>query len=235
MPLRIVPGEGIDILDQTLLPFQEQYLPIRTVDAASEAIRSLRVRGAPLLGLTGVCALAIAARNDATDAGLAAAAARIVATRPTAVDLAALAHRALARVGSVPVEQRANALWQLATATLSARKAEDRALGEHGAGLLVDATAVLTLQHRRPRDRRDWHGTGRYSLRMGVRNTPAMLRNRDAPVAPGCAPDHLGTDAAWHPHDAAPRHRGRITVSVRPGGGCHHGGRSDSRQWRHRQ
>ncbi|MYK26478.1 MAG: hypothetical protein F4052_05965, partial [Dehalococcoidia bacterium] len=59
-PIRILPGEGIEVLDQTLLPHEEQYLRIETVAAVAEAIRSLRVRGAPLLGVTGACGMAIA-------------------------------------------------------------------------------------------------------------------------------------------------------------------------------
>ncbi|MGH2610335.1 MAG: hypothetical protein ACRDHF_14740, partial [Tepidiformaceae bacterium] len=105
VPLRIVPREGIEILDQTLLPFEERYLPIRDVDAVCEAIRTLRVRGAPLLGLTGVCALALAADSDASDAALERASSEIVATRPTAVDLGALTLRALSSVRGYPVER----------------------------------------------------------------------------------------------------------------------------------
>ena len=40
VPIRIVPGQRVDILDQTLLPFEERYVPIRDLDASCEAIRS---------------------------------------------------------------------------------------------------------------------------------------------------------------------------------------------------
>ena len=59
-PLRILPGEGVEALDQTLLPHEERRLRLRTVAAVAEAIRALRVRGAPLLGVTGACGMAIA-------------------------------------------------------------------------------------------------------------------------------------------------------------------------------
>lgn len=64
--LRIVRGEEIVVLDQTLLPATERYLELRDVAAVCEAIRTLRVRGAPLLGLTGACGVAIAAETEGT-------------------------------------------------------------------------------------------------------------------------------------------------------------------------
>ncbi len=45
-------GEGLIILDQTELPANEVYRELRTLDAVREAVRSLRVRGAPLIGIT---------------------------------------------------------------------------------------------------------------------------------------------------------------------------------------
>jgi methylthioribose-1-phosphate isomerase len=102
------------------------------------------VRGAPLLGLTGACALAITADADASDAALDAAAERVIATRPTAVDLGALTRRALGSVRRCPVERRAEALWRFAATVLATREAEDRVMGEYGADLIAGTSAVLT-------------------------------------------------------------------------------------------
>ena len=68
VPIRILPGTGIDILDQTLLPHTERRLVLGTVVAVAEAIRSLRVRGAPLLGVVGVRGMAIAGEERGVDA-----------------------------------------------------------------------------------------------------------------------------------------------------------------------
>ncbi|MEX1103954.1 MAG: S-methyl-5-thioribose-1-phosphate isomerase, partial [Dehalococcoidia bacterium] len=145
VPIRIVPGEGIEILDQTSLPLEERRVFLRDLESVCEAIRSLRIRGAPLLGLTGAVALAIAAERDASDAALRTAAETISATRPTAVDLGAITRQALALALACPREDaRPAALWQFATSLLAARQAEDRALGEYGADLLVGARTVLT-------------------------------------------------------------------------------------------
>ncbi len=67
-PIRILAGAGVEILDQTLLPHEERYQRLDTVAAVAEAIRSLRVRGAPLLGVTGACGMAIAGEERGTGA-----------------------------------------------------------------------------------------------------------------------------------------------------------------------
>ncbi len=145
VPLRILPGRGIEILDQTLLPLEERHLAVNDLDAACEAIQSLRVRGAPLLGLMGACALAIAAQNDASDEALRAAVERICATRPTAVDLGAITRHALAATLACSSEEaRRASLWDFAARIHAVRQLEDHAMGNFGAGLLVDARAVLT-------------------------------------------------------------------------------------------
>lgn len=53
----------LSILDQTLLPAVERRRELRTVDQAIEAIRKLRVRGAPLIGITAAYAMVLAARD----------------------------------------------------------------------------------------------------------------------------------------------------------------------------
>lgn len=70
----------LEILDQRLLPYKEKYLVCRTVDQVVDAIKTLAVRGAPLLGVTGAYALALAKDRPA-------AAKKLIASRPTAVNL----------------------------------------------------------------------------------------------------------------------------------------------------
>src|SRR4051794_17240985 len=76
---------AVRMIDQRALPGRLAFLHARTVDELCDAIRTLAVRGAPALGVAGAMGMALAAvtGEDATDA-----AARIVATRPTAVNLA---------------------------------------------------------------------------------------------------------------------------------------------------
>ena len=143
-PVRLT-GRLLVVLDQTALPHSETWLELRDLDAICEAIASLRVRGAPLLGIVGAAGMAVAA--DAHGAGqpeLRRAAERIAATRPTAVELQTGSHQALARALEVPEGERSTALWEYAATYLEHRIREDRQLGLHGAALLAPGSSVLT-------------------------------------------------------------------------------------------
>src|SRR5688572_13688914 len=94
-PISWTPAGAIRLLDQTLLPAEERYLVLDSVDAVAEAIRTLRVRGAPLIGIAAAMGVTlavgqrcagVAGRLEALDAVRRACAA-LGATRPTAVNL----------------------------------------------------------------------------------------------------------------------------------------------------
>ena len=86
-------GPAVAILDQTRLPAEEVTLVCRDVSSLVAAIKSLAVRGAPLLGIAGGYGVALAA---AVGADVPAAAAELANARPTAVNLARATHRVLA-------------------------------------------------------------------------------------------------------------------------------------------
>jgi methylthioribose-1-phosphate isomerase len=145
---------GIRLLDQTLLPGEERYLELDSVELVAEAIRSLRVRGAPLIGIAAAMGVAIAGRGGGGAAGRGDALAdvrRAVATlgetRPTAVNL----HWALRRM-----ERRAERAALVGEDLLSALRAEaqaiwdeDRAMcdriGALGAALVPSGATVATI------------------------------------------------------------------------------------------
>jgi methylthioribose-1-phosphate isomerase len=85
--------EGVVLLDQRLLPSEERYLTLRSVEEVARAIEDLAVRGAPAIGCTAALGLARAAvACDAADLDtlereLDAASERLARTRPTAVNL----------------------------------------------------------------------------------------------------------------------------------------------------
>jgi len=82
-------GSGdVEIIDQTRLPHEVVMVRLRSLAEAAEAISVMRVRGAPLIGATAAYGMALAMREDASDAALGAAHAVLLATRPTAVNLA---------------------------------------------------------------------------------------------------------------------------------------------------
>ncbi len=83
------PAKGlVHIIDQTKLPHAFETCVLDSPEAVAEAIHSMRVRGAPLIGVSAAFGMALAASSLPSDRGLAKAATRLAATRPTAVNLA---------------------------------------------------------------------------------------------------------------------------------------------------
>ena len=80
-------GWGVDIIDQRWLPHEFRIVTLRSVGEAATAIRDMWVRGAPLIGATAAYGLALAMREDPSDAALVAAGDKLAATRPTAINL----------------------------------------------------------------------------------------------------------------------------------------------------
>jgi methylthioribose-1-phosphate isomerase len=145
-PIAWSPAGGVRILDQTLLPHEERYLDLETVDAVAEAIKSLRVRGAPLIGIAAAMGAAMVARHGGLER-VRSACAVLGASRPTAVNL----RWALQRM-----ERRAEAAAQAAEELSAALRAEaqaiwdeDRAMcdriGELGAELVPGHSTVCTI------------------------------------------------------------------------------------------
>lgn len=129
-------GRAVDIIDQTALPHAWRTLRLATLEDAAHAIRSMQVRGAPLIGATAAFGVALALAARADDDALTAAVATLAATRPTAVNL----HWALARMhaalAALPPAARADAAWREAAAIADEDAAQCRRIGEHGLALL---------------------------------------------------------------------------------------------------
>ena len=140
-----LPGHaGVRILDQTLLPAEERRLDLTTIEQMAEAIRLLRVRGAPLIGVAAAMGATIAAGS-----GLEAflhACDRLEATRPTAVNLmwALRRMRERARKAAAAGED----LRSVAVAEADAIWVEDQALceaiGRAGLPVVPEGATVLT-------------------------------------------------------------------------------------------
>ncbi len=136
------PTDGaVEIIDQTRLPHEFVVHRLVSLKDAAEAIRVMRVRGAPLIGATAAYGLALAASRDAGDTALRGAGDTLVATRPTAVNLQWAVRRMLARLLPLPVQQRAAAAWDEAAAICDEDVAQNQAIGRHG-GDLIKAIAA---------------------------------------------------------------------------------------------
>ena len=129
------------IIDQTTLPHRFDVRQLATAEDAAEAIRTMRVRGAPLIGATAAHGLALALREDASDAGLRRSAEMLRATRPTAVNLAWALERVLAQVSRLAPGERAERALQEAVAICDEDVATCERIGRHGVSLLEDLAA----------------------------------------------------------------------------------------------
>lgn len=131
-------GWRVVVIDQTRLPFRFETVALGSAEQAADAIRSMVVRGAPLIGATAAYGVALAMRADASDAALEAALALLGATRPTAVNL----HWALVRMRGAlaPLLQdaRADAAYAEAAAICDEDVALCRSIGEHGLPLIAE-------------------------------------------------------------------------------------------------
>ena len=139
------------LLDQTMLPASEQWLAVHDAAGAVEAIGSMRVRGAPAIGIAAAYAMALGARNieaatmtsflDELDAQ----AAWITAARPTAVNLGWAVQRCqnAARTCSTP-GQAAERILALAHVMREQDIESNEAIGRSGAALMPDSGGVLT-------------------------------------------------------------------------------------------
>lgn len=119
------------MIDQRRLPGELIFLDIAELDELCDAIRTLAVRGAPALGVTGAMGIALA---SVTGVPLQEAARRLTATRPTAVNLAWGVRRALAASDPVAEAER------VAAEDLT----RNRRLGRHGARLVPVGGRVYT-------------------------------------------------------------------------------------------
>jgi methylthioribose-1-phosphate isomerase len=135
-------GDCVVILDQALLPHQRVDRRLKTLADAARAIRTMQVRGAPLIGVTAAYGVALAMKNGAGNAALESACAALAATRPTAVNL----HWALARMKAclapLPIARRRAAAWAEARAIAAEDAAANRQIGGHGLALIGKLAAA---------------------------------------------------------------------------------------------
>jgi methylthioribose-1-phosphate isomerase len=128
----------IEALDQTALPHEIRTLRIDTVDQLVQAITSLAIRGAPVLGAAGALGVALAVRQGLGEgwdaARLDAEIRRIAGARPTAVNLSREVTAVAARVG-----EGSRAVEAAALGVLVATAAVSRQISERGAAYLIQA------------------------------------------------------------------------------------------------
>jgi methylthioribose-1-phosphate isomerase len=132
-------GRTVEIIDQRLLPHELVVQRLATLDAAAAAIRDMAVRGAPLIGATAAYGVAIAAGADPSDDGIAQAIDSLGKTRPTAVNLHWALEDMRRNLLPLPPRRRHDAALARAAEIAEEDIAINRAIGEHGVKLIVEA------------------------------------------------------------------------------------------------
>ncbi|MCP5221822.1 MAG: S-methyl-5-thioribose-1-phosphate isomerase [Zoogloeaceae bacterium] len=206
-PTLIRDGARVRILDQTALPHHRVTLALESLDAVAHAIRAMQVRGAPLIGATAACGVALALQTAADDATLEHALTLLGATRPTAVNL----HWALDRMARVlrplPPEARLAAAEREADAIIAEDIATNAAIGQHGLALIADIAA------RRP-------GPVRVMTHCNA-GWLATLGHGTA-LSPVYAAQAAGIDVAVWVSETRPRNQGLLTAwELRESGVAH--------------
>ena len=134
-------GWSVGIIDQTALPHRFATLRLATLDAAAHAIRTMQVRGAPLIGAAAAYGLCLALRADASDQGLDHAYTVLIRTRPTAINLKWALDEMVAAVRNQPRDARLAAAYRRATEICDEDVAINQAIGRHGLKLIEDIAA----------------------------------------------------------------------------------------------
>src|ERR1700694_749316 len=124
-------GASVGIIDQNRLPHEFVTARLDTLEHAVTAIRSMQVRGAPLIGATAAYGLCLALRADASDAALERGYAALFAARPTAINLKWGLDELRAAVDGLTGPARVAAASARAAALCEADIAITRAIGRH--------------------------------------------------------------------------------------------------------
>ena len=134
-------GGSVEIIDQTALPHRFATLTLKTCDEAARAIRTMQVRGAPLIGATAAYGVALAMRADAGDEALDRCYDELLKTRPTAVNLRWALDDMRATLRNRRREERVAAAYKRAAEIADEDVAINAAIGDHGLTLFQQADA----------------------------------------------------------------------------------------------
>lgn len=129
-------GTTVQVIDQTLLPHQFVVRDLETMADAERAIRTMIVRGAPLIGAAAAYGMALAMAADPSDAALAEAYTVLLESRPTAVNLRWALDDLRALLAPLPANRRREAAYRRAAEICDEDVEICRRIGENGLGLI---------------------------------------------------------------------------------------------------
>lgn len=189
----------LEIIDQRWLPHDFRVQPVETLQDFADAIVEMRVRGAPLIGATAAYGMALAMREDPSDAAMDQAWAFLNGTRPTAINLRWALDRCRGHLRPLSPGLRADAALVLAHDIADEDVEINRSIGAHGLELIreiaktkPDGAPVRLLTHCNA----GWIAT----VDWGTATSP-MYQAHDAGI-----PIHVWVD------ETRPRNQGALTA-----------------------
>ncbi|MGY4472634.1 S-methyl-5-thioribose-1-phosphate isomerase [Bradyrhizobium sp. USDA 3364] len=135
-------GWSVGAIDQRRLPHEFVVANITTAEEAGEAISSMLVRGAPLIGATAAYGVALAMRADPSDAALDRAGRMLAATRPTAINLKWAVDEMQRALAPLAASARAEAAYARAREIADEDVEINRDIGRHGLDLIAAIAAT---------------------------------------------------------------------------------------------
>lgn len=136
-------GSAIEIIDQTLLPYRFEKRILSDWRDGVEAIETMRVRGAPLIGIAGAWSVVLAVKENPENGPLLAAAERIQCARPTAVNLVWAVQKMLTALLPREPSQRFDTAVKLAAQLTQEDVDTCRAIGDMGCSLIAERYQAL--------------------------------------------------------------------------------------------
>ena len=194
------------IIDQTVLPHAFEIAQISSLQSMIVAIKTMQVRGAPLIGVAAAFGLALAMNEASDDDNLKLFANALIASRPTAVNLQWAVSRMLTGLQRMPQEDRANWAWTEAQNMADEDVAQNQAIGQHGLAF------IQALAQKNPNQiinilthcNAGWLATVDYGTALAL-----IYAAHDAgldvhvwvgetrPAQPRCEFNRMGTRATW--------------------------------------
>lgn len=143
-------SRSVSIVDQTKLPHAFKIVEIINMPQMIVAIKTMKVRGAPLIGAAAAYGMALAMQHDCSEEHLQLSAKQLTQSRPTAVNLRWAVERMRQLLLPIPVEFRLEAAWEEAAKICDEDVLLNQAIGQHGLNLIQRLHSQdLKKQHNR--------------------------------------------------------------------------------------
>ena len=125
-------GWSVEIIDQTKLPHELAIVSLKTAEDAARAIKTMQVRGAPLIGAMAAYGICLALRADASDESVDRAIALLAEQRPTAINLRWGLEEMRNAIHNIPREKRVAAAYERAAELCDDDVKVNTRIGQHG-------------------------------------------------------------------------------------------------------